>query len=75
MLPLDEVRTTLAGTGGRYGFLSNVADDEVLRSEARTLRQRLDTYATAVGFREELFAALSDYAQQCGGGVAGAAGT
>ena len=63
VLPLDEVRATLALAGGCYGFLSNVAADEALRDEAREVEQRLDTYATAVGFRGDVFAALRDYSQ------------
>ena len=64
VLPLDEVRATLSGAGGRYGFLSNVAPDDALRDEAREVERRLHTYTAAIGFREDLCAALRDYAAQ-----------
>ncbi len=63
VLPLDEVRATLSHAGGRYGFLSNVAADEALRNEAREFEQRLDTYATTLGFRADVHAAVLAYAQ------------
>lgn len=63
VIPLDEVRATLALAGGCYGFLSNVAPDDALRDEAREVEQRLDTYATSVGFREDVFVALREYSQ------------
>lgn len=63
VLPLDEVRATLSIAGGRYGFLSNVAADEALRNEAREFEQRLDTYGTTLGFREDVHAAVLAYGQ------------
>ncbi len=62
--PLDDVRAALSLAGGRYGFLANVAADEALRNEAREVEQRLDTYSTTLGFREDVFLALRDYSQQ-----------
>ena len=64
VLPLDEVRATLALVSGRYGFLSNVASDATLRSEARDLRRRLATYTNGITFREDVCAALCAYAEQ-----------
>ena len=63
VLPLDEVRATLSIAGGRYGFLSNVAADEALRNKAREFEQRLDTYGTTLGFREDVHAAVLAYGQ------------
>ncbi|MGE3857168.1 MAG: M3 family metallopeptidase, partial [Dehalococcoidia bacterium] len=63
VLPLDEVRATLALAGGQHGFLANVAPDDALREEARAVEQRLDTYASSIGFRADLFAAVRDYSQ------------
>ena len=64
VLPLDEVRATLALVGGRYGFLSNVAAGAALRDEARETEQRLASYSTSIGFRDDLFEAVRDYSQQ-----------
>jgi Zn-dependent oligopeptidase len=60
VLPLDEVRALLSLAGGRYGFLSSVAPDAALRDAAREVEQRLDTYSTTIGFREDIFVALRD---------------
>ena len=56
--PLDEISDLLMQAGGRYGFLSQVAPDAALRGAAHTAEEKLDTYATGLGFREELDAAL-----------------
>ena len=64
VLPLDEVRATLALASGRYGFLSNVAPDDALRDEAHEIDRRIATYTTSIAFRDDLFAALTDYAAQ-----------
>ncbi len=64
LLPLDEVRATLALAGGRYGFLSNVTPDDALRREAREVRRQLTTCTSSIGFREDVFAAVRDYAAQ-----------
>ena len=62
--PLDEVRAVLGLAGGRYGFLSNVAPDAALRDAAHEVEQRLAGYSTSIGFREDVFAALTAYAAQ-----------
>jgi len=64
VLPLDEVRAELSIAGGRFGFLSNVAADEALRNEAREAEQRLGTHANAIGFREDVFMALTAYVER-----------
>ena len=56
--PLDEISDLLTQAGGRYGFLSQVAADPALREAAHAGEEKLDTFATGLGFREELDMAL-----------------
>jgi Zn-dependent oligopeptidase len=63
LAPLDEVTDTLSTASGRYGFLTYVSADEAIRETALEYEQKLDTYATGVGFREDLYGALSAFAE------------
>ena len=56
--PVDEISDLLMQAGGRYGFLSQVSSDPALRETAHAAEEKLDTFATGLGFREELDAAL-----------------
>ena len=56
--PVDEISDLLMQAGGRYGFLSQVSPDPALRETAHAAEEKLDTFATGLGFREELDAAL-----------------
>ena len=58
LLPLDEIGDVLSQASGRYGFLSQVSPDPAVRSAAHESEEKLDTYATGLGFREEIDAAL-----------------
>ncbi len=60
--PLDEVASLLALASGEHGFLTYVAADATLRDVALEAEQRLDTYGTTVGFREDIAAAVRAYA-------------
>jgi len=62
MQPLDEVANVLGIAGGTWGFLGYVHPDEPLREVALEYEQRLDTYSTALGFREDVHAAVTAYA-------------
>ncbi len=62
VLALDEIGDLLGQAGGQYGFLSQVAADPELRSAAHEQEQRLDVFASGLGFREELDRALKAYA-------------
>ena len=55
--PLDEISDVLMQAGGRYGFLAQVSPDAALRETAHAAEEKLDTFATGLGFREELDAA------------------
>ena len=61
--PLDEVASVLALASGEHGFLTYVAADATLRDVALEAEQRLDTYGTAVHFREDVAAAVRAYAE------------
>ncbi len=64
VLPLDEISDLLAQASGRYGFLSHVSADEALRTTAQMHEERLNVFATGIGFRAELDRALQAYASR-----------
>ena len=63
MQPLDEVANVLGRAGGHYGFLAYVHPDEALRATALESEQRLETYGTTLGFREDTYRAVRAYAE------------
>ena len=60
--PLEEIDDVLGQASGRFGFLSQVAADETTRAAAHEWEEKLDTYSTGLGFREEIDRALKAYA-------------
>ncbi|MGE3960334.1 MAG: M3 family metallopeptidase [Dehalococcoidia bacterium] len=56
--PLDAVANLLERASGEYGFLSYVHPDAALRDTALEGEQRLETYRTSIGFREDLYRAV-----------------
>ncbi|MPZ97721.1 MAG: hypothetical protein GEU80_00045 [Dehalococcoidia bacterium] len=64
---LDEVGDRLASASGQYGFLGYVAADKELRDVAIEYEQKLDTYGTSVGFREDVYHALRGFAESAAG--------
>ncbi|MCK9487085.1 MAG: Zn-dependent oligopeptidase [Dehalococcoidia bacterium] len=63
MQPLDEVGNVLSQADGAFGFMAYVHPDEALRAVALENEQRLDTYSTGLGFREDLYRAVREYAE------------
>ena len=61
VVALDVVRDRMQVAGGEFGFLSNVAPDDGLRHAAREVQRRLRLASTAIGFREDVYAALRAY--------------
>ncbi len=59
---LEDVADLLLQAQGRYGFMFHVAEDPAVRAAAERLREALDKYSTELGFREDLYAAVSAYA-------------
>jgi thimet oligopeptidase len=47
---------------GKYAFMSHVSDDDALRETARDWDERLGKYAVQLGFREDLYAAVKEFA-------------
>ncbi len=62
--PLDEISNVFTQASGRYGFLSQVSADEVLRAVAHRQEERLNVFASGIGFREEIDRALKAYASR-----------
>jgi len=62
VLPLDEVDDVLSRADGSYGFLAYVSTDESLRAAARENEEKLSTFATGIGFREDVYLAVEAYA-------------
>ena len=60
-MPLEEIGDLLGQAGGRYGFLAHVTPDPEVRRAALANEERLDRYAAALGFREEIDRALRDF--------------
>lgn len=63
MQPLDEVGNVLGQADGTFGFMAYVHPDEALRAVALENEQRLETYSTGLGFREDLYRAVREYAE------------
>src|SRR6478672_1103840 len=47
---------------GWYAFMAYVAPDDALRETARDWEQKLEQYAVQLGFREDLYNAVREYA-------------
>lgn len=64
VLPLDEIGNVLSQASGRFGFLSQVSADEALRAVAHQHEERLNVFASGLGFREDIDRALKAYASR-----------
>ena len=64
VLPLDRISDVFTQASGRYGFLSQVSADEGLRGVAHREEERLNVFASGIGFREEIDRALKAYASR-----------
>ncbi len=59
---LEDVGDVLEQAHGRYGFMSYVAEDAAVREAADHLRETLEKYEIELGYREDLYGAVVDYA-------------
>lgn len=59
---LEDVADLLLQAQGRYGFMFHVAEDPAVRAAAQQLREALEKYSNELGFREDLYRAISAYA-------------
>lgn len=62
MAPLDEITDVVQRANGRGAFLGHVHDDAQMRAAARAGEERLDQWAVAMVFREDLHRAVTAYA-------------
>ncbi|MCA9844943.1 MAG: Zn-dependent oligopeptidase [Dehalococcoidia bacterium] len=62
MAALDEAMDALGQVSGAYAFMSYVSSDDALRGAAREWEAKLDKYMVGLGFREDLYAAIQEYA-------------
>jgi thimet oligopeptidase len=67
MLLLDEVSDILGQASGRFGFLSQVSPHEEVRDAAFEYEERLDQYATGIGFHEGVYGAVREFAESGAG--------
>ncbi len=59
---LDSAGDLVRQADGNYAFMSYVSDDEAVREVAREWDQRLSKYGVELGFREDLYAAVREFA-------------
>ncbi|GMU40098.1 MAG: dipeptidyl carboxypeptidase II [Chloroflexota bacterium] len=59
---IEEAAAILGDASGQWGFLTYVHTDPAIREAAQAAEQALDTYATALGFREDLYRAVQAFA-------------
>ncbi len=60
--PLDDLSEVIDDANGRYAFLAYVATQQALRDVAHEYEEKLSTYTTGIGFREDVYAVLSEFA-------------
>ncbi len=62
MAALDEAMDALGQVSGAYAFMSYVSSDDALRTVAREWEAKLDKYMVGLGFREDLYGAIQEFA-------------
>lgn len=62
LLALEEVSDLLERAHGRFGFMSFVAEAAETRDAADELRETLEKYEIELGFREDLYQAVTKFA-------------
>ncbi len=62
LLALEEVSDLLERAHGRFGFMSFVAEAAETRDAADELREALEKYEIELGFREDLYQAVTNFA-------------
>jgi thimet oligopeptidase len=63
LLALEDASDLIEKAHGRFGFMSYVAGDADVRAAADTLREALEKYEIELGFREDLYQAITDFAE------------
>ncbi len=62
LVALEDAVDHVQQAGGQYAFMAYVAEDDALRETARAWEQRLDKYGVELAFREDLYAAIREFA-------------
>ena len=62
LLRLEDAYDVLERAQGRHGFMGYVAEDKTVRGAADQLREALEKYEIELGFREDLYAVVTTYA-------------
>src|SRR4029079_8278349 len=59
---LEDASDAIRQASGNYAFMAYVAADDALRETARDWDEKLSKYAVELGFREDLYDAVKEYA-------------
>ncbi len=59
---LESAADHIGQVSGTYAFMAYVSSDDALRETAREWDEKLSKYAVELGFREDLYAAVREYA-------------
>jgi thimet oligopeptidase len=59
---LDGLHDQISQASGRYAFLAQVAPEKSLRDAALAFQQEIDAFATRLGFRQDLYEAIRQFA-------------
>jgi thimet oligopeptidase len=62
MLPIDRISDVLSKANARYAFMGYVHPDKEIRSAAKTAEEKLETFGVEMVFRDDLNAAVKEYA-------------
>src|SRR5688572_24405147 len=63
LLALEEASDALSQASGQYAFMGYVSADEKLREMAREWDEKIDKYAVALSFREDLYEAVKAFSE------------
>ncbi|MEX0782636.1 MAG: M3 family metallopeptidase [Dehalococcoidia bacterium] len=63
LLALEEAGDALSQASGQYAFMGYVSADEKLREVAREWDEKIDKYAVALSFREDLYGAVKAFSE------------
>jgi thimet oligopeptidase len=66
MLPIDRISDVLSKANARYAFMGYVHPDKEIRSAAKTAEEKLETFGVEMVFRDDLNAAVKEYADTGG---------
>ena len=63
LVALESAVDHMAQAGGQYAFMAYVAPDDTLRETAREWEETLDKHGVELGFREDLYQAIREFAE------------